>query len=176
MIFAVAAVALDLLVGYAGADFVRPRGVRRARRLCGRHSIRPRHRRRARRAAGRDRGVDAVRLAHRHRLPADQGRLFHHDHARVRPDGLFHRHVARALWRRQRPDHCGAQHPRRLARCSRATADCTTSFSAACWRHISFAARWSHRASGAYCAAPRRTRAAWRRSASRFAGSSSSPM
>jgi branched-chain amino acid transport system permease protein len=30
----------------------------------------------------------------RDRLPAHQGRLLHHDHARVRPDGVFHRSLA----------------------------------------------------------------------------------
>ena len=38
------------------------------------------------------------------------------------------------------------------------------------------AARWSHRASAACCAAPRRMRPAWRRSASTCGASSSSPM
>ena len=41
-------------------------------------------------------------------------RLFHHDHARLRADGLFHRRLAGALRRRRRPDAQGAQHAARL--------------------------------------------------------------
>ena len=167
MVFAVAAVALDLLVGYARADFLRPCGVHRARRLCRRHSVRSWHRRRARRAASRHRRVDAVRLAHRHCVPADQGRLFHHDHARLRADGLFHRHVACALWRRQRADASRRATPSPACRCSRATARFIILPSSACWRLICSAAGWSFRASAACCAAARRTRPGWRRSASR---------
>ena len=96
-------------------DFLRPRGVRRTRRLRRRHTFFPRHQRRACCVAGRDRRVDAVCMAHRNCLSADQGRVFHHDHARLRPDGVFRRHVACPLRRRQRADHCGAQYHRRMA-------------------------------------------------------------
>ena len=110
MVFAVAAVALDLLVGYAGLMLLRSRRIHRARRLCGRYLVGARHRRGPHRLAGSHSGFDAVCLAHRHRLSAHARRLFHHDHACLWTDGLFHRHVARSLWRRQRADHRRAQH------------------------------------------------------------------
>ena len=105
MIFAIAAHRARSRPRLRRADLVRPRRLHRARRLRGRHS---------RRAHGINDALialpvalarrDAVRLPHRHRLPAHQGRLFHHDHARVRADGVLHRQLARALWRRRRPD------------------------------------------------------------------------
>ena len=97
------------------ADLVRPCRLHRPRRLCGRHS--------RRRTASPTRSIALpaalavsalFALADRHRLPAHQGRLLHHDHARLRADGVLHRELARALWRRRRPHHRGAQHARRL--------------------------------------------------------------
>ena len=47
--------------------------------------------------------IGALSLAH-------PRRLFHHDHARLRADGLLHRLGPVALRRRRRPDHLQAQH------------------------------------------------------------------
>ena len=113
MIFAVAAVALDLLLGYGGADLVRPRRLHRSRRLCRRHSRGARHHRCAHRAAGGAGDLGALRLPHRHRLPAHHGRLFHHDHARLRADGLSSRRP------RSRPMAATTASPsRRATRCA----------------------------------------------------------
>ena len=72
--------------------------------------------------------------------------------------------------------HRGAQHVRRASRSSRTNARSTTSCSPACSAPIFSAARSSPRASAACCAARRRTRSAWRRSDSTSTASSSSPM
>ena len=115
MVFAVAAVALDLLVGYAGlisfghAAFIGLGAY--AVGILSSHGIGDA----LDCVAGRHRLVDAVCMAHRNCLPADQRRVFHHDHARLRPDGVFRRHVACPLRRRQRADHCGAQYHRWMA-------------------------------------------------------------
>src|ERR1043165_4058938 len=97
------------------AGLVRARGLHRARRIHGRHPRRTRHSRRADLAPRRARRIGAVRARDRRRLPAHQGRLLHHDHARLRADGLFHRELARALRRRRRPHHPDALDLRGLA-------------------------------------------------------------
>src|SRR5262245_59009031 len=96
------------------SDLVRPRRLHWPRRLCGGHAVGARHYRCAHCAADRARGFRTLCLPDRHRLPAHDGRLFHHDHPRLRPDGLLHCDLARALWRRRRPHHRGAQHRRGL--------------------------------------------------------------
>ena len=55
----------------------------------------------------------AVRARRRRALAAHPRRLFHHDHARLRADGLLRRHRPRPLRRRRRPDHPAAQRVRR---------------------------------------------------------------
>ena len=45
-------------------------------------------------------GLGALRPGHRRDLAADEGRLLHHDHPGLRPDAVLPRHVARGLWRR----------------------------------------------------------------------------
>ena len=113
MIFAVAAVALDLLVGYGGlVSFGHAAFVGLGAYAVG---ILSAH------------GINDALVA----LPAaialsmlfawltgivclrTKGVVFHHDHARLRPDGLFRRDVACPLWRRQRADRCGPQYHRR---------------------------------------------------------------
>ena len=172
----IAALALDLLVGYGGAGLVRPCGLHRARRLCRRHPRARTASRCADRAARGARRLGAVRVADRHRLPAHQGRLLHHDHARVRPDGVLHRDLARALWRRRRPDHRGAQHASRACAHQERTRVLLRRASSACSAPICSAARWSPRASAACCAARRENPSRMARSASTSTASSSPPM
>ena len=54
-------------------------------------------------------GLGAVRAGDRRAVAAHPRRLFHHDHARLRADGLLRRLRPVALWRRRRPDHLQAQ-------------------------------------------------------------------
>ena len=58
-------------------------------------------------------GLGAVRARRRRALPAHPRRLFHHDHARLRADGLLRRDRARPLRRRRRADDLQAQPVRR---------------------------------------------------------------
>ncbi len=115
MIFAIAAIGLDLILGYGAlisfghAAFIGLGAY--AVGILAAHDI---HERSIALAAALA-AVDAVRLPHRPRLPAHQGRLLHHDHAGVRADGVLHRELARALWRRRRPDHPHARHVFRLS-------------------------------------------------------------
>ena len=94
-------------------DELRPRRLSRHRRLCGRHSRLRRHRLRLHPVAGGAGGLGAVRAGDRRAVAAHPRRLFHHDHARLRADGLLRRLGAGALRRRRRPDHLQAQRFRR---------------------------------------------------------------
>ena len=64
--------------------------------------------------ARRARRQRSVCLSHRNGVPSHQERLLHHDHAGVWADGLFHRRIARALWRRRRAHGERAQYTVRL--------------------------------------------------------------
>ena len=94
-------------------DEFRPRRLSRHRRLCGRHSRRRRHRLRLYPMAGGAVGFRAVRAGDRRAQLAHPRRLFHHDHAGIRADGLLRRLRAFALRRRRRADHLQAQRFRR---------------------------------------------------------------
>ena len=85
-------------------------------------------------------------LGGRRAVPAHPRRLFHHDHARFRADGLLRRQRARPLRRRRRPDHLSPQPVRRVSisttrRCS------TICASACCWRAFIWSGASSIRAS-----------------------------
>ena len=129
MIFAIAALALDLLIGYGAlvsfghAAFIGLGAY--AVGILSSHGIND-----ALISLPVALGVSALfALADRHRVPAHQGRLLHHDHAGVRPDGVLHRELARALWRRRRPDHPRALDARGLSDLLPATARSITSAS-----------------------------------------------
>ena len=146
------------------ADLVRPRRLHRAWRLCGRHSRRAWHRRCARsRCRSRSLVSALLRVPDRHRLPAHQGRLLHHDHARLRPDGILHGELARPIRGRRRPHDRGPQHARRIPAAPERTRVLLRRLRLLCSAPIFFAARSSPRASAVSCAARKKIRSAWRR-------------
>src|SRR6266508_2263189 len=87
----------------------RPCRLSRHRRLCGRHSRQGGHRHRLRAMAARAPAGRPVRARRRRAQPAHARGLFHHDHARLRADGLLHRQRARSLRRRRRIDDPATQ-------------------------------------------------------------------
>ena len=102
--YAIAAMALDLILGYGAMVVLRARRLSRLRRLCGGDPRRA--------TASTDIfgcrcsvavAVSALfALVTGRDLAADAGRLLHHDHARLRADGVFLLHLALGLWRRRR--------------------------------------------------------------------------
>ena len=101
---------------------LRPRGLSRHRRLRGRHSRLPRNHERLRPVGLAVVALRAGGAGDRRDLAADQRRVLHHDHARVRPDALLPRHQPRDLRRRQR-HAAGVPQPVRRADRSRAAGD-----------------------------------------------------
>ncbi len=84
---------------------LRPRRLSRHRRLCRRHPELPRHRQRLRAFRGGARRGRRRRGGNRLRVAAHHGRLLHHDHAGVQPDGLFPRRQPAPVRRRRRAEH-----------------------------------------------------------------------
>ena len=177
MIFAIAALALDLLIGYGAlvsfghAAFIGLGAY--AVGILGAHGITD-----ALIALPVALAVAALfAFADRHRLPAHHGRLLHHDHARLRPNGLFHRELARALWRRRRPDHPRAHTAGRLSDLrQRPRALFHRPPLALLGAFTCCAARSSRRFGRVYRGARENPAAARRRSGSRSTASSSPPM
>src|SRR5262249_48843921 len=105
VILAIAAVSLNLIMGFGGmvsfghAAYLGIRGVSGGIFLQGRSEFGP-----VAMAAGSG-GVGAVRGDGRRAVAAHARRLLHHDHAGVRADGLLRRDRARPLRRRRRHDH-----------------------------------------------------------------------
>ena len=91
LIMAIAALSLNLIMGYGGmvsfghAAYLGIGGYAVGILAQGRHRLR------LRAMAGRGRGIGAVRAGDRRAMPAHARRLFHHDHARLRADGLLRR-------------------------------------------------------------------------------------
>ena len=110
MILALAAMSLDLLIGYGAmisfghAAYVGLGAYSVA--ILASHGITDGFVQ----LGGRARCLAHLRAVHRRDLAAHQGRLFHHDHAGLRPDAVLSRHLAGGLWRRRRADAGLAQH------------------------------------------------------------------
>ena len=106
MIFAIAALSLELLIGVGGLVSFGHAAFLGVGAYAAGIARQPRPRHPVRRAAGRARRLRPVRARHRRHRRAHARRLFHHDHAGVRADGVLRRHLAGALRRRRRP-HAG---------------------------------------------------------------------
>ena len=105
MIYALAAASLNLILGYGGmVSFGHAAYLGIGGYAVGILAHR-RHRLRLHPVAGGARRLGAVRAGDRRAVAAHPRRLFHHDHAGLRADGLLPRLGLAALRRRRRPDH-----------------------------------------------------------------------
>ena len=105
-IYGMAAVSIDLLLGYTGLITFGQVGAVRRRRLCGRHADGLRLSRPHRGPAARDPDLDGVRARHRRAVAAHARLPVHHGDARVRPDGLLFQPEPARLGRRRRLHAC----------------------------------------------------------------------